>query len=113
MTLHLYLVSVIGQHAKYLGYDSYDSFVCCCENEEDARRIHPSMDPSEDTFNDEEMCWIQTNGIKRGKYKEGEKNRPDSWVYGKDIHIALKVELLGTAKKGSKKDIVLASYNAG
>jgi hypothetical protein len=88
--------------------------IVCCENEDEARRIHPRIGlPS--SFDENEMCWISKSGIKYGKYEEKECDYGylDEWVYGKDIHTSLKVELLGTAKKGSKKDIVLASYNAG
>jgi hypothetical protein len=111
MTLHLYLVSVISENVKYLHYDTYDSFVCCCKNEYEARRMHPSLNPLTTTFSEYKLCWIQENGIEIGK--NDANHLLGGWIYGQDIHIALKVVLLGNAKEGSEKDIVLASYNAG
>ncbi len=64
MTLCLYLVSVDSGHTTYLGYDTYDSFVCCCKNEEEAKRMHPSSNPLTTVFDENEMCWIQKDGMK-------------------------------------------------
>jgi len=113
MTLRLYLVSTISSETKYLGYDTYDSFVACCKNEDEARRMHPSLNPSTDIFDENEMCWIQEGGKRIGEDNNKKSYLLGGWIYGKDINNALKIELLGTAKKGSEKSVVLASYNAG
>lgn len=77
-------------------YDSYDSFVCYAEGEEEAREIFP------------------TNGksfIEMISQDLDEKYYVDKlWTSDKS---EIKVELLGTAKEGSEKDVILASFNAG
>ncbi len=64
-------------------YDTYDGFVVCAENEDEARSIHP-LDGSESNYG--------------------------SWVK-KAAHI--KVKYLGEAKKGMKAGEILSSFNAG
>ena len=38
--MKLYLV--FNKYAEYTGIDHYDSFVICCNSEDEARRYHPS-----------------------------------------------------------------------
>lgn len=111
--MNLYLVTVDSNYLQEK-WDVYDSFVVCCKTEKDARQTHPSLGPTTN-FNEEERCWVQTNGVKVGFYSEDGKRYPllSGWIYGKDIGEALTVELLGKAKPGSKKDVIIASYNAG
>lgn len=66
------------------GYDTYDSCVVAAKNEETAKTISP------DTFN-----------------SFGEKS---SWADSPDDVLC---ECLGTATKGTKQGVILASFNAG
>lgn len=110
MSLKLYMVTVDG---KYLHekWDVYDSFIVCCESKEEAIRTHPSLGPTT-VFNEEEMCWVQTNGIKVGLETAG-RYMLAGWIYGKDIREALTVQFIGRASKKVEKGVVLASFNAG
>ncbi len=87
--LKLYFVST----DQDLGYDSYDSFVVCCESEEIARTIHPASGESE---------W--TKYQIEGRYK--------TWVKREDIG-GLTVQFLGVATKGVEKGLICQSFNAG
>ena len=69
-------------------YDTYDSAVVIAEDEESARKIHPSMD----SFY--EYPW--------GKWP--------TWASSPDF---VTVEYIGEAKKDSVKCVICASYNAG
>jgi len=72
------------------GYDTYDSAVVAAETEDAARRIHPWEEQGE--------WWKVT-----GRWCE-------LWAPNlKDV----KVEYLGTAKRGTARGIVCASFNAG
>jgi hypothetical protein len=62
--------------------DEYDSCVVIAKNEDDARTVHPDDDWGRDT-------WVSYD--KRNK---------------------LLVDLIGKALKGSKRGVVLASFNA-
>jgi len=65
-------------------YDTYDSCVVAAESEDAARRIHPCG-------RDVVEWWNQT------------------WVDVKDV----KIEYIGTAKEGTERSVILASFNAG
>ena len=69
-------------------YDTYDSFLVCAENEDEAKDIHP------------------------GGYKINWGDRGDStWVNSKSDLIC---EEIGDAKEGIKKnEVIIASFNAG
>lgn len=77
-------------------WDVYDSFVVCCKNEEDARKIHPGG---------RDVTWL-TEDEKFHKY--------NSWISPKEIHL-LKVTCIGEANPmTTKKDeIICSSFNAG
>ena len=81
---------------KTLGYDSYDSFVICCESEDIARKTHPE-------------CGIY-EWWKDGQY-------PSSidwgWVQSSDIYDQLEVVCIGIADSKLEKGIVISSFNAG
>lgn len=68
-----------------LEYDTFDSAVVCQENEEAARRTHPS--------GKREGCWLPN-----GDWCEPEK---------------VKVEYLGVAAPGTKPGVVVARNNSG
>jgi hypothetical protein len=75
-----------------LGWDSYDSFVCVAEDEDEARNLHPIG------------CGIRE--------KETE-HRYSDWVKTSQVHL-LKVEYIGEAKEEYKEaTIICASFNAG
>lgn len=80
--MNLYLVKLPGSHS----YDEYDSFVCCAENENLARRIHPDND---------ESAWDDYTWVKQSETDK------------------LKVTYLGVAEKGIQKGVICASFNAG
>jgi hypothetical protein len=65
-------------------YDTFDAVVVAADNEQDARKIHPS-----------ELEWDSYS---------------NDWVHISDID-KLNVELLGTAAEGVEAGVVLASYN--
>lgn len=67
------------------GYDTYDSCIVAAKTEEEARDIHPGG----------EVGW---------KYQR------NSWAKSPDT---VKVELLGTARKGTEVGMILSSYRAG
>lgn len=83
--MKLYLIS----QNKNTGYDTYDSAVVCCENEEEARYTHP----------DEIENW---DG-------DGKARRFDTWCSAKYVH----VEYIGIADSNIPKGVVCASFNAG
>ena len=87
-------------------YDTFDSAIVCAENEEEARKIHPSYDVTHIKNN----LWMGTYA-KGGEY-ETENGKYKSWVDFSDID-KLKVEYIGEAKSGTTKGVILASYNAG
>lgn len=68
-------------------YDTYDSAVVAAPNEARARCLHPSG-YQDDIPNDSNSTWT---------------NDPSK----------VKVELLGTAIRGTKEGIIVASFNAG
>lgn len=64
-------------------YDTYDSFVICAENEEEAKNTHPDG---------------------------GENWRRSTWASCPE---KVKCELIGKASDNVEKGIVIASFNAG
>jgi hypothetical protein len=76
------------------GYDTYDSMIVAASTKEEARRIHPMTENGMV----EEGIWISS-----GKFRSNWAETPDQ----------VKVELLGLAVKGTKKGIILTSFNAG
>ena len=106
MTLYLYLVEAKSE-LLLEKYDTYDSFVVCCESEKEARQTLPSGG-RRTPYNENKMCWIQTNGRIVGT----DKYNTHGWILGKDID-KLKVRLLGNAVEGTERDVICASYNAG
>jgi hypothetical protein len=69
---------------KTIGYDTYDSCVVISESEEDAKTIHPHFpNPKWDS-----LSWCKNPS-------------------------QVEVEFIGTAKEGSVRGVVCASFNAG
>lgn len=71
-------------------WDTYDSAIVAAENEEEARKINPSIYVEGEWWNDD--------------YTSG------SWCSTLE---QVNVELIGIAKEGTKKGIIVASFNAG
>lgn len=69
------------------GYDSYDSFIVCCESEDVARKTHPSSTTWDDDYS---HGWVKLSKIGN-----------------------LEVEFLGTADPKIEEGVILASFNAG
>lgn len=69
------------------GLDTYDSVIVAAKDENDAARITPSNKD------------IKSQGLWFGDWPKDIKD--------------IKVELIGTAKKGTKRGVILASFNAG
>jgi len=82
--MNLYLISQDVNE----NYDTYDSAIVAAKTNKEARMIHPS-----DLYDN----W------------DGKAEKYGSWASFEDV----KAKLIGTAKKGTRKGIVLASYNAG
>lgn len=85
------------------GYDTYDSCVVCAENEEEARLIHPSE--FVDHCDDENWYGTDITGEEYNHYS-------NDWVVRTKVD-KIEVEYIGKAKKGMKKGVILASFNAG
>lgn len=66
------------------GYDTYDSAIVAARDDEGARKIHPDPRGWKDPYE----TWA---------------NKPEN----------VSVELIGTAKPGTKPGVILASFNAG
>ncbi len=77
-------------------YDTYDSFVCYAENEEEAKEIFPR--------NGKSFIEMISQDLDEKYYVDR------LWTSDKS---KIEVEFLGTAKDGSKKGVILASFNAG
>jgi len=79
----------ISQTAN-LGYDVYDSAIVAAPSKTAAKLIHPS------NYVDDDKWYINNH-------------RNDNWTTVDNV----KVEYIGLAAKGTKKGVILASYNAG
>jgi len=97
------------------GYDTYDECIVIAENEDEARKIHPSKYVTHHhdgkwfgTYD----CLI-THPESHGKEYEIENaDGLSTWVLFCDID-KIEVEEIGEAKQGMKKGVVVASFNAG
>ena len=81
--MNLYLIS----QDKNESYDTYDSAIVAARTNKEARMIHPSGDD----------------------WDGEEKSRYGSWVSAENVN----AKIIGVAKKGTTKGVVLASFNAG
>lgn len=70
------------------GFDTFDSFVIICEDEEIARKTDPHGQLI--TWEDDTYSWVGLKNIDK-----------------------VEIEYLGEAKEGSERGIVCASFNAG
>lgn len=70
------------------GYDTFDSVVVCAEDEDEARKIHPSR-------------YVE-------KLEDWSKNY--TWANNKE---QVEVKLIGKAADNIQKGVVLVSFNAG
>lgn len=85
------------------GYDTYDSAVVAAENEDDAKKNHPSR----------HYRWSDTNDCWMFQYSDGTEEKYER-RYSDWTHIRhIKAEYIGEAKEGTKKGVILASFNAG
>jgi hypothetical protein len=80
-----------------LEYDTYDSFVCVAETEQEAREIHPAGHKQTDAS---------------FSYWKKEPRLVGCWVAYSDI-ANLKVTEIGMAKDGALKGVIVSSFNAG
>jgi hypothetical protein len=113
MSLNIYFVSTplnrSEDHFKYMGYDTYDSFVVCAKTEKEARVTHPVI--ADAIYDYDAQLWKH----KRGKEWDNcgsEIRNLYGWVHGKDVDKLL-VEHIGIALDSMVPGIVLASFNAG
>lgn len=88
------------------GYDTYDSAIVCAENEDEAKKIHPSEHVK--GFKDEEWFYKRDDGTEY----ETENGDYSSWVQVSQINSII-VKYLGEADKDLDKGVILASFNAG
>jgi hypothetical protein len=93
--MKLYLVSqdVCG------GYDSYDSMVVAARSPEEAIRISPC---GTRVWSEVCSCWTYSDGREARRYGDWPNNL-----------IGIRAELIGSAVKGTKAGLILASFNAG
>lgn len=85
-------------------YDTYDSAIVFAESEEDARRICP--DKYYQLGEDNHHYFVYSDGTLKD---EGETPSYFSWCKVSDVQ----VEYVGEAAEGTKKGVLLASFNAG
>lgn len=78
----------IWQTTNQNDYDYFSAAIVAAESEEDARLIHPTA---------------------AGSSWGSNKNLVECWAKPEDV----RVELLGTAKKGTKAGVIQASFCAG
>lgn len=88
-------------------YDTYDSAVVIAENEDEARKIHPSSFVTHIT-NDKWMGTLTGGPNIGGEYEE----RSNDWVRFDQIK-QIMVTHIGKANEEQKKGVLLASFNAG
>jgi hypothetical protein len=91
------------------GYDTYDSCVVCAKNENEARMIHPSRFVTH--YDDKNWFGTCSGGADKGKEYITEDNYY-TWVPRNEVK-KIKVELIGVAKKGLKRGLIVSSFNAG
>ena len=77
------------------GYDTYDSFVVCCETIEGARNTHPGSSPAK-----------VGRGWEEGSYQE------ETWVYWSQKDRVV-VKKIGQSSDDMKVGVVCHSFNAG
>lgn len=70
-------------------YDTFDSAVVCAESKEEAKKINPDGSKDEITNDEENIEW--------------------DWCKLDNVQ----VEYIGEARKGLKRGVIVASYNAG
>ena len=103
--MNIYLIS----QTENTGYDTYDSAVVCAENEEEARTTHPNTNISDIYWNVETETWWSTYANSKEKYEFEGTESYTTWCHIDKV----KVKLLGDARRGSKKGVICASFNAG
>ena len=89
------------------GYDTYDSCVVCAEDEDAARRVHPS----EYVTHNRDGKWYGTYEA-GGEYETENANGYASWVPFTKI-ADIKVTFLGEADESTPHGVVCSSFNAG
>lgn len=92
------MLSIYYVEGTMRGYDTYDSFVCVAESEEEARRTYPNGN-DDYTWSDARERWESTGG----------------WSFHAwDAHIStVSARLIGTAAPGVEVGVICASFNAG
>jgi len=90
-----------------IGYDTYSDCVVIAKNEEEARHIHPS----EFVTHFKDGQWYGTYSNKEGG-EYATENEFYTWVLFHQID-KIKIIEIGTAKAGSKKGVICASFHAG
>ncbi len=104
--MNLYLISQSINN----DYDTYDLAAVAAENEQDARRIHPSEFVTH-VSNEKWMgTYSEFAGEKAGREYETENDASSSWVGYSDIN-RVNVEYLGTTNR--ERGVVCASFNTG
>ena len=91
------------------GYDTYDSMVVAAEDEESAKRIHPSSTWKEGGSYDEEKKGFFTTNVSGIKYLF-ENEDFGSWT--NDLS-KISVTFIGVAAEGVEKGVICSSFNAG
>ena len=101
---------------KNCDYDSYDSFVCVAESEEQAKNMFPDDHDGVIIFDTKINHWINKN---ERELIYGYEDIEDSSFYWKDTYWTadfdnIKVEFIGVADtKYKKPQIIVSSFNAG
>ena len=80
-------------------YDTYDSFVCYANDENEARHLHP----------DRNVKWL--DGTWKYEFPNGNQQYCSNgdWCMPEDVDVAF----IGTIEEDVKAGVILASFNAG
>ena len=92
------------------GYDTYSDAVVCAENEEEARKIHPSKYVTH--YKDGKWMGTYSMDAVSHKGEEYENDYGGDWPAFSQIN-EIKVEYIGIADKSIKKGMIVSSFHAG
>jgi len=89
------------------GYNRYKKAIVTAENKEEAIMIHPDSSWKDKSIREDDFDWWEEYLNENGEPLTGDYRH--SWTHPYYVS----VELIGTAKPGTKKGVILASFNAG
>ena len=102
-------IYLLRNEEEHVCHDYFDSVIVAAENEEEARKIHPSS-----SISLSDGKWIKTIYNRWGHIKEQFEvgYLEHGWIQPEYINL-LKIIYLGKANEDMKKGVILSSFNAG